>query len=180
VGSGPDPAGCIDFRTVADILRVLEGLGTSGQPHWASIMISMTRIARLVRSISAGLCYLAASVPAWATSDDLKGLMQVSFAAYLLKETRACGLTDDAVLASLKRTVSEHTRMQELRGQPTIILNMRTITIGDVCVHHANLEVVYWHPIHFAYNGSTFTRPVVIWRQDAMMSGTAGVRTGAD
>jgi len=138
-------------------------------------MIGMRRIARRARHVSAALYYAAALVvPAWGAEEDLKGLTQAGYEAYLMNETRACGLTEDAVLTSLKRIVSERTKIQEIRARyPSIILSMRTIRIGDACVHHANLELVNLHLLHFVYNGTTFARPVVIWRQDAMTSGNA-------
>jgi hypothetical protein len=134
-------------------------------------MIGMRGIAR----VSAAVCYAAAfGVPAWGADEDLKGLTQAGYQAYLLNETRACGLTEDAVLTSLKRTIGERTKIQEIRAlYPSIILSVRTTRIGDACVHHVNLELVTLHLIRFDYNGSTFARPVVIWRQDAMTSGNA-------
>lgn len=137
-------------------------------------MIDMRGIVR--RAVSAALCCTAALVvPAWGAVEDLKGLTQASYQVNLLKETRECGLTHDAVLTSLKRTINERTRVQDNRalGYPTIILSMRTIRIGDACVHHLNLEVVTYYSIRFEHNGNTFWRPVVFWRQDAMTTGNA-------
>src|SRR5215475_3565318 len=138
-------------------------------------MIAMRSIERRAKHVLSALYFAAALVvPAWGADEDLKGLTQAGYEAYLMNETRACGLTEDAILTSVKRIVSERTKIQEIRARyPGIILSMRTIRISDACVHHANLELVNLHLLHFVYNGTTFARPVVIWRQDAMTSGNA-------
>ena len=139
-------------------------------------MIGMRGIARRAGHVSAALCYAAALViPAWGADEDLKGLTQASYQVHHSKETRECGLTHDAALTSLKRTISERTKIHDNRalGYPTIILSMRAIRIGDACVHYVNLEVVTYYSVGFEHNGSTFRRPVVFWRQDAMTTGNA-------